>query len=196
MGAYEIAEANRKGLPGLAAAVAAELGADWRADVREHLVHVKRAGTDEALHLSVTWNKPTMVRVAGVYPEGSRDVYGLEHHSINVGGGRGAAAIAREITRRLMPAYLVELVKAQAGIARNGKARDRQREVADAIAESHPHLWRSKDGVDFSSGYKSSGPSFRLTVREGGSVAVDRVYGDADAMMGVVAALAATCREG
>lgn len=192
MGNYDTAEDSRRKLPTLANEIAAEMGEGWHAEVAEHVVYVRHTDTDEAFHLGVPWNKPTMVQVSGSYPDGVRDVYGVEHHSISVSAGRGARVFAAEIRRRLLPDYLATLTVVQAGIARNNERQDEQRQVADEIARRFPSLWRSKDGFDFSDGSSRGvdGLSFRLSVREGGSVHIDRVYGSGEQIMAVVAALA------
>lgn len=53
------------------------------------------------------------LEISGTYPEGydKSAVYNLEHHTITVKRDRPVEAIAKEITRRLMPKYLVTLAE-------------------------------------------------------------------------------------
>ncbi len=64
----------------------------------------------------------------------------------------------------------------------------RQRDVAALIASKFPTLRRSKDGFDFHL-YDMDDVSLSLNVREGGSVSIERLYGSADRILPMLAAL-------
>lgn len=70
-------------------------------------------------------------------PNGSRDVLRYDEngrHVINVSESRGAAVIAREIARRLLPAYLEQLADVNGRIARQNAAATLRAETIESLA--------------------------------------------------------------
>ncbi|WP_188187533.1 hypothetical protein [Nonomuraea sp. SYSU D8015] len=74
------------------------------------------------------------VNISTSYPERSGEVYGVRQYNIGVSFKRGAAVIAREIKRRLLPNYLAELERVKKEIAEFVEAERRQVANAKAIA--------------------------------------------------------------
>lgn len=89
----------------LAAQVAAELGGGARPHRAEDGA-VITAG-EARLSLEISWRDPGRLVVTGIYPPTRLER--LHRASITVRIDRGPAAIAREITLRLLPGYLAEL---------------------------------------------------------------------------------------
>lgn len=89
--------------------VAAQLGPEWScqiADWRGRLL----GPNNYALDITIAWSKKTHVHIDGTYPgwrEGKNYLpYNAKRPEIYVAIDRGAAAIAKEITRRLLPEYV------------------------------------------------------------------------------------------
>jgi hypothetical protein len=130
------------------------------------------------------------LELIALYPDGTlRDMYpSPESVRINVTRDRGPAVIAREITRRLLPKYLPELERAQAWKRKDAARKVEQERVAAELFElagdrpgTHsPHTVYVKT---------DSGGTVRLTVREGGSVEVERLYLTPEQARRVLAAL-------
>lgn len=75
------------------------------------------------------------VAIAGTYPDGARDVYpDPKRISARARDDRPGQAIAREITRRVLPEYGPELSRVREAIARNGRARDARARTAAELA--------------------------------------------------------------
>lgn len=72
------------------------------------------------------------VEVHADYP--GNDAYDVKHLTIGVSVSRGAATIAREIQRRLLPEYLPELARVQAHIADRGRMRAARMALAEELA--------------------------------------------------------------
>lgn len=72
------------------------------------------------------------LEISGAYPD--NQVYGLPTIKIGVGETRGAAVIAKEISRRVLPDYLVELERVVADNARRGANADARRVLATELA--------------------------------------------------------------
>ena len=91
-------------LNALATDVCAKLGADWR--VTELAVgrysQVRASGPDDT-NLMFRWVGGGRVSIVGVYPR--HDVYRLGTPRITVASTRTSGAIARDVTRRLLPMY-------------------------------------------------------------------------------------------
>lgn len=76
-------------------------------------------GGDGTLALSYNYYKAGMIRIDGRYPhyaDNTTCFVANMPHSISVGEARGAATIAKEITRRLLPDYVATLAKVLAAI--------------------------------------------------------------------------------
>lgn len=123
--------------------IAAELG-DWRVDESEqyadhrstYLVHQSGA----RLSLAPAWNKPDRLEIAGTYPQGTHNVARFERYEIGVTATRGATTIAKEIRRRLLPAYLAEHRRVLDAL----HAHDDDRQAATAAARTLASLLRTE----------------------------------------------------
>lgn len=97
----------------VAGLVAPELGAGWTVDtdpaLQEHRGTYLDGPDGMRLLLYLDWKTAGRLIVQVCYPDGARKPYGVECHKIGVGLDRGPDVIAREITRRLLPAYTSEL---------------------------------------------------------------------------------------
>ena len=97
----------------LAASIAAELGKlrgeTWTAGPGWHNTQRRLHGPDQAvLYVSTSYQEPGRIAAHGGYPSTTTTV-GRE--DITVAVSRGPAVIAREINRRLLPAYLARLAE-------------------------------------------------------------------------------------
>jgi len=121
----------------LAREVAGHLGPDWSAeDPGDDYPGAYLNGPDQArLYLRGIWNDATRVQVAGGYPQNHQRPAA---HSITVALSRGAAAIAREITRRLLPDYLATLKGVIAENHRDQQAAERRAHNAGELAKLLP----------------------------------------------------------
>jgi len=132
----------------LAEAVAAELGAGWSVDTTEsggHGCHLD--GPDDVrlwLHdpnsvYLYPGRKLGKVEISGSYPQGTdRIVYGVQRHKIGVTGTRPAAAIARDITRKLLDDVTAELVKIRTRLAEFYADHTARHAVRDELAATLP----------------------------------------------------------
>lgn len=104
MGWYEQAAELRKELPALGAAVAEQLGEGWSSEFL-YDNGCELTGPDGArLWMIPGHHDASKVQIIGTFPHG---VHMRESQpSINVAVSRGAVAITKEITRRLLPEYL------------------------------------------------------------------------------------------
>lgn len=188
----DLADKMRAELPTLAQTIAAELGEGWTTTHTSeggHVFNVRLMGPDGAcLHLNVDWNSKGIVKIGGSYLGGTHRLWGLNHYDIGVSASRGAAKIAAEIKRRLLPDYLVELERFKGMVAAEEASLTEQRRVADLIAATLPQLRRSKDGNSFTL-YSNDHVSLNVDVREGGSISIDRCYGDVIALLPALVAM-------
>jgi len=144
--AREVAEQDAvTNLPILAAQVAAELGDGWSVDTSHETNSraVAIVGPDSArIVLLVDWRKPERTNVTSDLPSGSykvmaSDDYKAGNVDISVATDRGAAVIAREITRRVLPVYTPILAKAQAAINRDNDAEANRAALVKRIGEEY-----------------------------------------------------------
>lgn len=187
-----MADKLRAELPTLAREIAAELGEGWSTSHDSeggHVFNVRLMGPDGAcLNLTVDWNSKGKVKIGGSYLGGAHRLWGLNHYDIGVSANRGAAKIAAEIKRRLLPDYLVELERFKGMMVAEQASQDERRRVADLIAATLPQLRRSNDGNSFSL-YSNDHVSLNVDVREGGSISIDRCYGDETALLPALVAM-------
>lgn len=182
------ADKLRAELPTLAAQIARELGSGWSVDTPNEW-NVRLIGPNrEHLPMHVPWNSKGQVRISGSYPIGITTLYGVSLPGIGVSASRGAKAIAKEITRRLLPEYAPVLVEILRRHHERELSQFRQRDVAASIAARFPALRWSREGFDFHL-YDMDGVSLSLNVREGGSISIKRLYGSADRIMPMLVAL-------
>lgn len=120
----------------VAAEVAAALGEGWSVATDRVTVGADIAHTDgRALFIRELWNAKGRWTIAGIYPESpASDRFagdGKPMPRITVAATRTPAAIAREITRRLLPAYETRLADVRAHIVRaTDDAAERERVAA------------------------------------------------------------------
>jgi hypothetical protein len=108
----------------LARGAATHLGG-WQVRPSEGPGYLLSGPAGEELLAQRVWNDRSRVLVTGCYPAGE-DTWRLPVHEITVAAARGPAVIAREIGRRLLPGYRVDLAQ-QAERAARLAAGDRQR---------------------------------------------------------------------
>ncbi len=92
----------------------------------------------ERLFFAPDWRNEKRLEVSGVYPREANNVIRVAHLNIGVGRDRGAAVIAREVTRRLLPTYTAELTRVREAVAAHGAAAAKRREAAVRIQEAFP----------------------------------------------------------
>ncbi|WP_067819882.1 hypothetical protein [Actinomadura kijaniata] len=127
-------------LPALAAAVAAELGAAWQVAPPV----VSRNGSQMTCELTrgdghllyvryVSYLSTARVEIGGRFPRGPRP-RDVRAPSITVMTSRGAAVIAQEIVRRLLPAYTTALARVRVHQAQCAHQDARRAQLAGQIS--------------------------------------------------------------
>ncbi|MEU7863466.1 hypothetical protein [Nonomuraea sp. NPDC049141] len=92
---------------------------------------------DQSFYLNFGgWKNEGKVSISARYPERARELYRVEHPVIKVSYSRGAATIAKEINRRLMPSYLTALADVQQRLKEMETAESRQESIAFALADA------------------------------------------------------------
>jgi hypothetical protein len=149
------AETQPTNVCALAAAVAAlmpgwklgETSRDRGDTSRDGWAHIEHtSGAELSLSLK-TWPKPERIHVSGIWPRRKPNgAYGKfmpkdsAAHSINVGLGKSAAQVARDIARRLEGAYLAEYAvqaeRMRSTIAAEGGAAAAAARIASSIGET------------------------------------------------------------
>lgn len=123
----------REEMSALTANIAVSLGDGWSGVVDDYAWSATLSGPDGA----AVWLSPgddgAKLEIHGNYPD--NDAYDVKHVRIGVSVSRGAATIAREITRRVLPEYLTELSRIQAHIADRAAMKAKRRAFADELAE-------------------------------------------------------------
>ncbi len=120
----------------LAYQVAIELGPDWTPDENpewaKHPFTFLNGPDGAQLQLTIPRLAPKRLTVRGVHPH--RPEQGQRHSGqITIAWGRGARAIAAEITRRLLPGYLPALAESQARQAQLHASDERRKNVTTVI---------------------------------------------------------------
>jgi hypothetical protein len=176
--------------------VASELGEGWSVDVSPDTAenNATLVGPDGArvfMHLPMYGNTDKF-EITGWYGwQEIRDMYpDPERVSINVGRFRGPEVIAREISRRLLPKYLPELVRVNAWKAKRRTAEAVRDEVAAELFAAAgdtpgPHAQHT---VYVKNAARNGGIT-RMTVELGGSVSVERMYLTVDQARRLIALL-------
>lgn len=127
----------------------------WSVDPSWDTMHNARlVNGDGAIYLALatasgkTWgDNKTHVRATVSYPDGVRDVYPRpEYPTAKIKRDRGPDVIAREITRRVLPAYLGELERVQAAILKHREAESRQVVALARLVAALPGSTLFRDG--------------------------------------------------
>jgi hypothetical protein len=92
------------------------------------------------------WNDHDRIEVSGHYPHSDYYFQSGEHRRITVAIAREPAAIAKEITRRLLPGYVQVLAKVQAHLAKQAAGDTRRAELAARLARLIPGASVHDDG--------------------------------------------------
>lgn len=134
----------------LSRAVATHLGPEWTLDLTtlgEPDRPIGLHGPDGARLLIGfdNWSRPQRAEIWGTYPDRIGLDYRLPRHEITCSRGRGAQVIAREITRRLLPEYLVDLSTAHDIAARRARQKQARADTAGRIAAVLPGAHLSED---------------------------------------------------
>ena len=133
-----------------AVALARAMGAGWRAEaMHERGAHLRhRDGRALFLHApTYPFSMQGRVEVSGVYPH--RQAWRRDRASVTVGISRDPAAIAKDLQRRLMPAYEAELAVALAAEAAQEAAAAEVGRVAAAILAAVPGSDQEVQGVPY-----------------------------------------------
>jgi len=120
--------------------IAAALGPGWTVDATADTPGAHLAHPDgRRLFLHVPYNARGRLAIRGVYPPVD-SVYGRDADpvEITVSVTRPAEAVAREITKRLLPAYEPRLTHAVARAARRAAEQAQRDEVADRLRQALP----------------------------------------------------------
>lgn len=120
----------------VAGTVTTELGAGWKVDTAgaegANMIHAD--GPDGArIGFMLDWRDADRLEIHGTYPDGWTKLYGVQSHKITVKRDRDPRAIAGEITRRLLPAFLPELADVTERLQRDRIATVQRHTVRDAI---------------------------------------------------------------
>lgn len=113
MATDRVVEQLRAGLPALVTAVAAELGSSWTVVQPYCWLLQLRGPLSAALAIAVPPTSVGKIQILGCYPRGAGLLTDLQTVRIGVSASRGPAVVAREISRRVLPLYMPELVRAQ-----------------------------------------------------------------------------------
>jgi hypothetical protein len=153
-------------LPRLAHAVAAHLPGDWDlVNPYDWIVFLVQGDVELGFRL-IEGTAPARVRVTGALPEGHHHALRLATRSITASAVRGGAHIAKEVTRRLMPAYKEDIAAAKAAMARRFDRLDRYcgaiERVRGLVPEAAP--W-SSEFPDRTVAWGPDGFSFSYRVR-------------------------------
>lgn len=103
----------RAGLPALVTAVAVELGSGWTVQQPYCWLTQLLGPQAAALAIAVPPTSVGKIQILGCYPRGAGLLTNLQTVKIGVSASRGPAVVAREISRRVLPLYMPELVRAQ-----------------------------------------------------------------------------------
>jgi len=98
------------------------------------------------LFLRRPWNHHDRVEISGHYPHSDYYFQPGEHLRITVAIARQPAAIAREITRRLLPGYVQVLAKVRAHLARQAADDTHRAQLAERLARLIPGASVHDDG--------------------------------------------------
>lgn len=154
MSAWEITSAKvreimRQTADAVARALSEQTGSEYRVDTSERYAELIGAyiiDGPEGVRLYVTGDDARgsgnqrateRVRVSGSYPEGSyRKVGRMEGFKISVKRDRGPDVIAREVVRRLLPGYVIELARVVGVIERHDAAKSSQARAVQMLSEA------------------------------------------------------------
>lgn len=131
---------NNAALRTLATEVASELGftVDNDPTFAEHR-GVYLDGPDHVrIILAADWRNDGRLEISGVYPREAYNVTRTEQFEIGVSQDRGAAVIAREVKRRLLPKYAPEARRVAEAIAQAEDYAHKRRCVAVRLQEAFP----------------------------------------------------------
>jgi hypothetical protein len=127
----------------LSAALVAELGEGWSLDTERSMSHgCFLDGPDDVRLFARDVDMACLrgkelgkVEVSGCYPDdATKLIYDLETLKIGVSGRRSPAALARDITRRLVPDVAAEMVEVNEHLARHKAAREARHSRRDQLA--------------------------------------------------------------
>ncbi len=123
----------------LARAVATHLDG-FRVQADDEIGHAVWLGHPDGrrLFLRRLWNNQGRVEISGHYPHSDYYFQPDERIKITVAVAREPAAIAKEITRRLLPSYVEVLAKVQSHIAKRAADDTRRAETAARLAKLIP----------------------------------------------------------
>ena len=149
----------------IAPAIAAALGDGWTATQSEHNENAATlsgpAGAEVFIWTNAYPHRHQRAEIVGQYPE--HKPYDVKRHEITVSLDKTAEQIARDITRRLLPAYLPDLARALETQRGHEEYAYRTRLLAEqvagcAIVSARPNEWRSSEtrrehSLNLSTGY-------------------------------------------
>jgi len=134
-------EVERTKLRDLTLKVAAAMGEGWRGEVddsdgadRDPWCARIHGPEGACVFLSATWGPRGMLHASGSIPNEAYRITRVENTWINMAWTKTPEQMARDITRRLLPAYLPELQKAQACIDHDREYRAGKVETARRAA--------------------------------------------------------------
>jgi hypothetical protein len=130
------------GIGALAHQIAEQLGG-FTARVHDHGACLHGPAGQE-LWVQRVWNHRDRVQVHGRYPPGD-ETYRLASHEITAAIARGPEAIARDITRRLLPAYRTDLQTARERVAQAARDDQHRARTAARLLATIPDA-RATDG--------------------------------------------------
>ena len=160
----------------LARDVARHLGPNWTLDTsalgeRHRPLALNRPDGARLLIGFDDWTRARRVEIWGTYPDRIRITHRLPRHEITVSRARGAQVIAREIVRRLLPAYQPDLCRAREIVLRRAQQKQDRDRLAEQITEALP---RTQLIEDEARGTLSCDLREALPGRAWGSIDLDR----------------------
>lgn len=148
MSKHDAAEAAREAIPGVAAGVVETLGDGWAVDLSlcaAGVAVLKGPGRAE-LVMRVDQKDPRRVVVRTRFPRRAREVVSLDEARITIAADRGPEVIAKEIERRVLPGYLIELERGQDAIERSDQNERARAEAVARLIREAPVLTTRRDG--------------------------------------------------
>lgn len=161
-------------LPRLVESVAAHLPGDWSTISPNPRLFFLTQGDFELCLRLIDGARPARIRVSGALPEGYHRVTTLSGRSITASAVRGAAHVAKEINRRLIPGYTTDIAEATAALARRADRLDRSFGSVERVRETLPSFsaW-SSERPDQTTYWGPGGPWISYRVLSGGMCDID-----------------------
>ncbi|CAO5187525.1 conserved hypothetical protein [Frankia sp. AiPs1] len=138
-------------IPMLAESIATDLGEDWKAQAGDqpqdaYLVRKSNSACKIYVHPARSPQKKGKIEFSGVYPPGARE-HGAKpvRHTCYAAPTRSSTALARQLTRYLLPKYEVDLAQVSEILADRAREQARAEVIARDIMTAFGLPWRGLD---------------------------------------------------